>query len=190
MSYSLNNYNNWILGSFLGDSYINKKYQLEVAHSTEQGDCSTHKFYLLQNSNLLANNAQPTIYNRLDKRTNRIYTKFSIKTKSYFYDYRHLFYPQPNMIKIVPSNIDQLITEQGLAYWYMDDGGRNSGNKLSKGMVFDVSNFTFDDQLKLKNLLEKKFLCGVAKRQYINEIHNIKIQNYIYVLQVQNIFVI
>lgn len=75
-----------------------------------------HKFNLLEQSNLLATNAKPTIYHRLDKRTNNTYTKYTIKTKPYFEEYRNLFYPQPNKIKIVPSNIDQLIDNQALAY--------------------------------------------------------------------------
>lgn len=57
----------------------------------------------------------------------------------------------------------------------MDHGGRNSGKKSSKGMVFDVSNFTFDDQLKLKNLLEKKFLCGVTIHKRNTQYKNTKL---------------
>jgi hypothetical protein len=126
-----------------------------------------HKFNLLNASNLLAKNARPTISHRLDNRTNNIYTKYSIKTRtvggaSFFKEARNLFYPQPENLKIVPSNINELLTTRGLAYWYMDDGGRNSGNLKNKGMVFDVSNFVFDDQLKLKHVLETKFLCAVT----------------------------
>lgn len=57
----------------------------------------------------------------------------------------------------------------------MDDGGRNSGNIKNKGMIFDVSNFVLDDQLKLQNLLTNKFLCRSSLHKRNTKYKNTKL---------------
>ena len=42
---------------------------------------------------------------------------------------RDLFYKDKK--KVVPSNIKPLLTEIGLAFWIMDDGGVGSGGTLN-----------------------------------------------------------
>ena len=58
-----------------------------------------------------------------DKKTNKIYSSVSFATLALpcFNDYRNLFY-NSNNLKIVPSNISNLLSPRGLAYWIMDDG--------------------------------------------------------------------
>jgi LAGLIDADG DNA endonuclease family len=48
-----------------------------------------------------------------------------------FNEFRDLFYP--NGIKIVPKNIEDLLTVTGLAYWAMDDE-----MKYENGFIFFV----------------------------------------------------
>ena len=52
----------------------------------------------------------------------KIYTPIKFKTLSLpcFNIYRNLFYDL-NGIKIIPKNIEQLLTSVALAYWIMDD---------------------------------------------------------------------
>ena len=52
--------------------------------------------------------------------------------------------------KIVPSNINQLLTPRGLAYWVMDDGSLQN-----KGLHLNTYGFTNQDVLNLKSTLEK-----------------------------------
>ena len=55
-------------------------------------------------------------------------------------------------IKIVPLNIDKLLTPIGLAHWIMDDGF-----KSGKGVVLCTESFTLNEVELLKKVLESKF---------------------------------
>ena len=66
-----------------------------------------------------------------DKRTGKIYNSLIFKTRmlpcfNYLWD---LFYI--NKVKTIPSNIGDLLTEVGLAFWIMDDGGSGSNGALN-----------------------------------------------------------
>ena len=78
-----------------------------------------------------------------DKRTNKIYSSISFKTLSLpcFNHYKTLFYIS-EILKIVPSNIKDLLTPRGLAYCIMDDG--------SLGLHLNTYGFTSKDVLNLK----------------------------------------
>lgn len=68
-----------------------------------------------------------------DKRTNRNYSSVNFQTLSLpcFNSYRSLFYNSDHS-KVVPSNIANLLTPRGLAYWIMDDGSlQNKGLHLN-----------------------------------------------------------
>jgi len=47
--------------------------------------------------------------------------KFQILSIPCFNKYRELFYNKED-IKYIPKNLEELLTERGLAYWFMDDG--------------------------------------------------------------------
>ena len=66
-----------------------------------------------------------------DIRTGKIYNSFIFKTRmlpcfNYLWD---LFYIEK--VKTVPLNISELLTEVGLAFWIMDDGGLGSNGTLN-----------------------------------------------------------
>ena len=66
-----------------------------------------------------------------DKRTDKIYNSLIFKTRmlpcfNYLWD---LFYI--DKVKTIPSNIGDLLTEVGLAFWIMDDGGLGSNGTLN-----------------------------------------------------------
>lgn len=60
-------------------------------------------------------------------------------------------------IKIVPLNIEELLTPIGLAHWIMDDGFK-SGNAV----VLCTESFTLDEVELLKKVLEFKFELKVS----------------------------
>jgi hypothetical protein len=66
-----------------------------------------------------------------DKRTGKTYNSLIFKTRmlSCFHYLWELFYLDRK--KIVPSNIKDLLTEVGLAFWIMDNGGLGSGGTLN-----------------------------------------------------------
>jgi hypothetical protein len=150
----------WLLGSILGDTHINNYGCLSISHSIKQKDYFLLKYQKLKDLNVLSLHRQSTYYeySHLDLRTNNVYTKLTITTLSHFLFLRNFFYP--NGIKIVPKDLIPFFNAESLAFWYMDDGGRNSIH--GRGMSIDISCFTIWDQELLKNMMETKFLCQVT----------------------------
>jgi LAGLIDADG DNA endonuclease family len=82
-----------------------------------------------------------------------------------------MFYNSDNL-KIVPSNIQNLLTPKGLAYWIMDDGSLQN-----KGLHLNTYGFTNQDILNLKITLENMFGENTLKCS----IHNHKKGERIYI---------
>jgi hypothetical protein len=55
-------------------------------------------------------------------------------------------------VKIIPDNIEQILTPIGLAIWFMDDG-----SKLGNGAKIATNCFTKTELLKLCKILQNKF---------------------------------
>lgn len=74
--------------------------------------------------------------------------------------FRELFYFKGK--KIVPKNIDELLTYRGLAYWIMDDG-----SKQNKGLHLNTYGFSDEDVELLLKTLKIKFLlkCSIHKHK-------------------------
>jgi len=66
--------------------------------------------------------------------------------------------------KIVPSNIGDLLTLSGLAYWIADDG---SFNKLWRAVILNTQSFTLEEVNLLMNVLTEKFhlVCTINKNK-------------------------
>jgi LAGLIDADG DNA endonuclease family len=83
-----------------------------------------------------------------------------------------------NQKGITDSLIQDHLTERGLAYWFMDDGGKLDYNKNSKNksLVLNTQSFKEEEVIKLSNGLETKFKldCSIRsnKGKKIIVIHN------------------
>jgi hypothetical protein len=153
-----------LIGLLLGDLYCQK--------STPNSNCRlrfeqgiVHKDYLNHLYNLFSNfcSSEPKINQRLpDKRTGKIYSNiyFNTMTLPIFNEFHELFYPDG--IKIVPKNIENLLTVPGLAYWAMDDG-----MKFENGFVFCTDSCTLEEVRLLVKVLQNKFglKCGSKIRK-------------------------
>lgn len=64
--------------------------------------------------------------------------------------FRDIFYSEGK--KVVPSNIDELLTDIGLAHWIMDDG-----SKHGDGLHLNVYAFSPECVDRLINVLTTKF---------------------------------
>jgi hypothetical protein len=102
----------------------------------------------------------------IDKRTNANYKSVNFATLSLpcFNYYKNIFY-NSNNLKIVPSNINKLLTPRGLAYWIMDDGSLQN-----KGLHLNTYGFNHEDILSLKSTLENIFpenslKCSIHKHK-------------------------
>ena len=87
-----------------------------------------------------------------DSRSNKQYEALQFATMALpcFNMFRDIFYS--NGKKVVPSNIDELLTDIGLAHWIMDDGV-----KRNKGLVLCTDSFSISDVVRLSNVLRIKY---------------------------------
>ena len=88
-----------------------------------------------------------------DKRTGKIYNSLIFKTRmlpcfNYLWD---LFYI--DKVKTIPSNIGDLLTEVGLAFWIMDDGGLGSNGTLN----LHTDSYTLTEVNLLIEVLKRNF---------------------------------
>lgn len=88
----------------------------------------------------------------VNKRTNKTYYMLEINTRSSpcFNYYRDLFYPEG--VKVVPPNIGELLTAEGLAFWLMDDGYRDRN-----ALRISTESFTKEEVLLLIQALKENF---------------------------------
>lgn len=70
----------------------------------------------------------------------------------------------PNGVKVVPSNIFDLLTPIAMAYWFMDDGGWTG-----KGIHINTNGFTTADVQRLADVLSSKYglKCSVHSRNRV-----------------------
>lgn len=88
-----------------------------------------------------------------DKRTGKIYKSIYFRTLTLpcLNEYHNMFYK--NKVKIIPENLDKLLTPIGLAYWIMDDGGITA----YKQTVLHTRSFCKKEVLFIMEILKKNF---------------------------------
>lgn len=140
-----------IIGSALGDLNIHRRKKtwntcLRFKQSMKNEPYIIHLYELFQGYC----NMTPRIKGEhlLGKTHQSIY--FDTLSYSAFNKFHEMFYK--DKVKIVPSNIEELLTARGLAYWYEDDGGADRS-----GFVFFTNNFTKEDVELLVKVLKEKF---------------------------------
>ncbi len=145
---------NVLVGLLLGDGHIElspngNSARLKVEYSVKNSDYVEflHKIF----KNFVRMSPRTRTVKGFGKNFNRIgFTTLSLPD---FLHFRGLFYQ--GKTKIVPSNIDKLLTNIGLAIWFMDDGSYKS--KECKGKLFCTHNF---------NSKEIDILCQVLKDKF------------------------
>ena len=65
-------------------------------------------------------------------------------------------------IKRVPNNIKDLLTAEGLAYWYMDDGTTRTSQTRQNSYVLSTQGFCWEDQVLLAHALKERFDLDVG----------------------------
>ena len=113
-----------LVGSLLGDACLTKNgrfYRVRFDHSIAATEYALWKHAFLQHICF-----EPRTVAVFDKRTSKHYHHIRFDTKSLpeLKWYGETFYPDG--CKVVPSNVEPLLTELALAVWYMDDGHRRT----------------------------------------------------------------
>lgn len=173
-----------IVGTLLGDSKVVPNKNKTASIVFEQS--ITHKLYLdslFLKMKDLNNQSEIKEQKRFDKRYNKVNISYWFSTKSteIFYNYFKLFYKKiennNKYYKVVPDCIYDLLSPCALAYWICDDG-----SKVKRGGVtLCTDNFTQDEVIKLKTVLETKYklICTIHKKN--NRTGNNKIYYRIYI---------
>nr|QWC53677.1 LAGLIDADG homing endonuclease [Rhizoctonia solani] len=158
-----------LFGSLLGDLFIqkdklhpNRNSRLRFSQSIAHKDYIYHLFELFKSYC----GSGPTIINQLpDKRTGNVSTAIFFVTYSLpCFNFLHeMFYPEGK--KIVPLNVQSLLTPTSLGYWICDDG---SLCKTSGRLTICTDSFTLDEVNLLANTLNEKWNLEC----YINKTSN------------------
>jgi hypothetical protein len=84
----------------------------------------------------------PKVHTRKpDVRTGKIYSTIAFKSRNLpcLNPYQEMFYKEG--VKIVPSDIDKLLTARALAFWIMDDGNKTRYNQT----LLHTNSFSFPE---------------------------------------------
>lgn len=166
----------------LGDGYLhttkNPKSEyvgLKLEHSTAQVDYLKYKADILLS---IFGGKTPSIYfrDRLDKRTNRTYKSCATyKSNSYLKILKGWIYK--NGVKTYSNEVLNMLTPEGIALWYMDDGGKGSvyiskkTGKISSCVSYLCTDCSFEQATLLKEYFLSKWgiefkLYNIRKDQY------------------------
>jgi len=143
-----------IIGMILGDGCLSKttsksNSRLSLGHSIKQENCLKFKFNRINKLLKIGYNYKKM--NRFNKKTNKTYPVIQGNTNvhRYFTKLRKLIYNNEGK-KVINRKILNYLTNEGLAYWYMDDGGLHIYNrKDNKGYTrqcfISTQSFTFEE---------------------------------------------
>jgi hypothetical protein len=146
--------NSWIIGTILGDAYIDKSGRLCLEHSIQQEEYLIWKFKKLQAIGVLPNKALVKRRVQNHKKSGKCYETVFIRSKNgIFLPERQYFYSSGK--KEIPADLALYLTAEALAVWFMDDGGRNSA--YGSGLVIDISGYSPKSQEILSSTLYSQF---------------------------------
>jgi hypothetical protein len=160
-----------IIGTILGDASLkntSKSSYLNYEYANKD-----YTEFVFNNLNYLTENKKISETNRFDARYNKIRTAYHFITNSHNYlkNLSELFYRTEKKgnkkvnIKCLPdyNTLFNLISPRALAYWIMDDGS----NFKRGGITLCTDNFTLDEVLRLKSVLENKFnfICTIHHKK-------------------------
>lgn len=157
MEYSKNK-TGLLVGMLLGDAYITKEGRLEIGHSIKQ------KEYLLFKKDRLKfffNFSYVEKYCGREKKYLECFIRSN--TSPYLKLMRKIWY-KPN--KTLSKKMIYKISEEGLAYWYLDDGSlifqkNASGEIESRKGYLNTQNFSFEENVLLQEMLKDKYHISV-----------------------------
>lgn len=150
-----------ITGELLGDGHIrrgNKTGRLEFTFSK---DILYYIEYLKFNVlSSICNNTKPTPWPK------NAPTQYWFSSKSSFplFELHNQWYQLDKIsnkyIKVLPKNIDELLTPRAIAHWLMGDGWWSSN-----AILFSTDNFTFKEIELLGEILNKKYnICSTINK--------------------------
>jgi len=154
-----------IIGSLLGDGHITPLGYFSEKHSEKQVE------YLEWKAKFLKPILTPksfAVYSCYDKRYNKTNYSFCLRTiaHSFLYEMREKFYKKINgeWVKIIPDDIENMLSDMALAIWFMDDGNtdwtyRNGIKQYQLALPqckISSESFSLEDNIRLQSFLSIK----------------------------------
>ena len=143
------------IGIILGDGFLDRvkpshNTRLRIEQSYPEKERYLRSLYELFEP---ITTMSPTILTRKDKRsgttTQSLYFRtLAMPCLNHYYD---LFYKE--RVKVIPRNLNTLLTSRGLAYWICDDGGKSVHNQT----ILHTRSFTKKDVEYIQTVLNKNF---------------------------------
>lgn len=161
-----------VIGLLLGDGSLYKNTESSNAR-LELSFGENYKDFALSIQNILKDFILNPMKEVKIKGKSKIYSNYRIKTRSlpFFTNYYDMFYSYDSnlskYVKIIPSNIDELINSVSLAYLLMGDGNFDKGRKRIR--VY-TNNFKKEEVERLAKVISSKF--GI----YVGVLHDRKNQ--------------
>lgn len=152
-----------MVGLMLGDGTLVKKYAggstyFKFAQGLINSGYLNHVFQLFKEAGYVNMPAPSEGKSTIKGKT---YTWYAFSTRSIkeWNSLHALWYVDG--VKVIPSNIHELLTPVSLAYWHMDDGGWNK-----PGINLNTNSFTKQEVERLADTLRVKFglKCSVQSR--------------------------
>lgn len=147
-----------LIGTVIGDGYINKNGQLSITHSLKQEKYLDFKQELFK--------GKSSIYNNTGFGKEYLKKVLISPVNEQLKELREILYIDG---KKTLKNILPLLNEISLAFWYMDDGSLSKSGELR----ISTESFNYEDHLKFVEFMNKKysikFLIKNSHRMYKGE---------------------
>ncbi len=141
-----------VMGSLLGDGTITKSGAYSCSHSIKQKEYFYHKMKILYNLHSNCSQRYAHNYEWLKKETESLH--FTTGCNKYLYELRNIYYPKGK--KIFPYEyLRDNMTEEGLAYWYCDDGCLAKSRGINARIY--TYGYSYEEQKLVSKFLQEKF---------------------------------
>lgn len=149
---------NILVGLILGDAHLEtqnkgRTYRIKFEYSVKQSEYANYIYEIFREWII----TPPQI--KKDETHNNIW--FQTISHPSFRFYAQQFYK--NGKKCVPKLIHRFLTNEGIAFWFMDDGSIKSCD--SKGVIFNTQGFLKENITRLIKVLQTKFELIASERR-------------------------
>lgn len=148
------------IGLMLGDAYLQtqsqgKTYRLRFEASEKH---SEYVYHLCERFDNWVPN-KPRLVKRINRNLTEVRTlQFQTLTSAQWKWLADIFLDKDGVKRIPPNLIQDHLSAMGLAYWFMDDGGKmDYGPNQGKGLVFNTQGFSLEEVSSLCEGLNSKF---------------------------------
>lgn len=152
-----------IHGYVMSDGYLKPNGTLQVHHSVKQT-----KFvnWLYNKLEVLRTSAPISDVSRLDPRNGILYKSKRFNTKSLLKEYHKIWYisfidanGNVRYKKVLPYNLDSFFSPTFISLWFAGAGTKIIG---SRGAKFEVTCWSFEERIRLKELFQNKYNLKVS----------------------------